>query len=68
MEDLYSKVITKNDFEKTYATAPEKGYNKKEIEIEIKKNPSDEHYTFESKIFHFYIKPKLFRIGISILP
>lgn len=56
MEDLYSKVITQNDFEKAYATAPEKGYNKKEIEIELKKNPSDGHYTFESKIFHFYIK------------
>lgn len=39
MEDLYSKIIMQNDFEKIYATAPEKGYNKKEIEIELKKIP-----------------------------
>ena len=37
MEDFHSKLITYDDFNKKYTTAPEKGYNKKEIMIELKK-------------------------------
>ena len=56
MEDFHSKPITLDDFNKKYTTAPEKGYNKREITIELKKNKNDTHYSFEKKSIPVYIK------------
>lgn len=56
MEDFHSKLITLDDFNKKYTTAPEKGYNKKEIMIELKKNKNDTSYSFEKKTIPVYIK------------